>query len=432
MLIRTSFCHAQSVAAKPGAEAGVYDIDSSGTDIKYVLEALARRSGANIVVSPDIMGDVSVHLKQMTIDSILDNLATVHGFAWEKSGQTYLVAAKEKFVKPAPAQAPAQRQTLLWQCKHSKPADLVTVVTKLLPNVTAVEGPNMITPTLESSDSGTSTSMGSSTGSSSSSTTSTSGSSSSQSVRSNSNMLVLMGEPGDIEQAKGILAQLDMPRKQVNIDVSITEIAETSGKELGTEWAWNEVGLTEDTSTSGIWFGKFSKEATNITATVSALIKNGSATLLAKPNISVLDNEYAEILIGDRILFPKLTGYNDNGIPIYDKDEEKVGIYLQIAPKIAGDSEIVLTVYPQVSLVTGYLKDYPQISTREAKTTVSVKNGSTLAIGGLLQDNDIKNYSKVPLLGDLPIIGSVFRHSKKTKERTEIVIFLTPKIVEGV
>jgi general secretion pathway protein D len=356
----------------------------------------------------------------------------VHGFAWEKSGQTYLVAGKEKFVKPAQAQALPQRRTLLWQCKHSKPADLVTVVTKLLPNVTAVEGPNMITPTLESSDSGTSTSMGSSTGSSSSSTTSTSGSSSSQSVRSNSNMLVLMGEPADIEQARSILAQLDVPRRQVNIDVSITEINKTSGKELGTEWAWNEVGLTEDTSTSGIWFGKFSKEATSITATVSALIKNGNATLLAKPNISVLDNEYAEILIGDRILFPKLTGYNDNGIPIYDKDEEKVGIYLQIAPKIAGDSEIVLTVYPQVSLVTGYLNDYPQISTREAKTTVSVKNGATLAIGGLLQDNEINNYSKVPLLGDLPIIGSVFRHSKKTKERTEIVIFLTPKIVEGV
>lgn len=428
MFTKLPFCLAQITAAVPTAEAGVYDIDSSGTDIKYVLEALARRSGANIVVSPDIKGNVSVHLKQMTIDSILDNLATVNGFAWEKTGQTYLVAAKEKFVKPAPAKAPAQRQTFIWQCRHSKPADLVTVITKLLPDVTAVEGPDMITPTLESSDSSTGLSTSSS---SSDSTTSSSGSSSSQSVRSNSNALVLMGEPADIEQAKSILTQLDAPRKQVNIDVSITEINKTSSKELGTEWAWNEIGLTEDTSTSGIWFGKFSKEATNITATVSALIKNGNATLLAKPNISVLDNEYAEILIGDRILFPKLTGYNDNGIPIYDKDEEKVGIYLQIAPKIAGDSEIVLTLYPQVSLVTGYLKDYPQISTREAKTTVSVKDGSTLAIGGLLQDNEINNYSKVPLLGDLPIIGSVFRHSKKTKERTEIVIFLTPKIVDG-
>ncbi|MHB9036220.1 MAG: type II secretion system protein GspD [Armatimonadota bacterium] len=423
-------CYAQDNVAKPSSKAGLFDIDSSGTDIKFVLEALARRSGANIVVSPDIAGEVSVHLKQMTIDSILEHLATVQGFAWEKSGETYLVAGKEKFAKPVELAPPAtpEIQTLVWQCKHSKPADLVTVIAKLLPELKVVEGPNMITPALHSASGG---GMGG--GESSDSGSSSDHSTSTETAKSNSSALILMGLPSDIIRAGDILAQLDTPRRQVSIDVSITEINTSSGKDLGTAWSWADIGLTEDTTTSGIWFGKFTKNATNVTAKVSALIESGSAKLLAQPNISVLDNECAEILIGDRILYAKLAGY-DNGIAIYDKEEEKVGIYLQIAPKIAGDSDVVLTLYPQVSLVTGYLKtqagDYPQISTREAKTTVSVKNGATLAIGGLLRDDEIKNSSKVPLLGDLPIIGSLFRHSKTTKERTEIVIFLTPKIVE--
>jgi type II secretory pathway component GspD/PulD (secretin) len=421
-------CHAQEDVAKPSGKPGVFDIDSSGTDIKFVLEALARRSGANIVVSPDIVGEVSVHLKQMTIDSILEHLATVQGFGWEKSGETYLVAGKEKFAKPVEdaTPAPPEIRTLVWQCKHSKPADLVTVISKLLPELKVVEGPNMITPVLDSSSGG----MG---GESSESGSLSSGSSSTEAAKSNSSTLILMGLPSDIVRAGNVLAQLDIPRRQVSIEVSITEINQSSGKDLGTVWSWADIGLTEDTSTSGIWFGKFTKNATNVTAKVSALIERGNAKLLAQPNISVLDNECAEILIGDRILFAKLAGY-DNGIAIYDKEEEKVGIYLQIAPKIVGDSDVVLTLYPQVSLVTGYLKtqagDYPQISTREAKTTVSVKNGATLAIGGLISDDVIKNSSKVPLLGDLPIIGSLFRHSKTTKERTEIVIFLTPRIVE--
>ncbi|MCE5315392.1 MAG: secretin N-terminal domain-containing protein [Armatimonadota bacterium] len=403
---------------------GLYDVDSSSTDIKYVLEALARRSGANIVVSPDIAGDVSVHLKQMTIDSILEHLAKVQGFAWQKSGDTYLVADKERFAKPVEAAPTPDVQTVVWQCKNSRPSDMAAVIAKILPDLKAIEGPNLISPSLGSG------------GMSSDSDTLSSDSSTSGSVvsKNNSSTLILMGKPSDIAQAMDILTQLDAPRKQVNIEVSVVELSSNFDKELGTEWSWNDINLSEDTSTSGIWFGKYTKDATNITSTVSALIKNENGKLLAKPNISVLDNETAEILIGEKLLFPKISSYSDNGTPIYDKDEEKVGIYLQIAPKIAGDSDIVLSLYPQVSLVSGYLEtdyaSYPQISTREARTTVSVKNGSTLAIGGLIQDDEIKSSSKVPILGDLPIIGSFFRHSSTTKERTEIVIFLTPKIVE--
>ncbi|MCE5321925.1 hypothetical protein LLG46_01260 [bacterium] len=415
-------CLAQS--AKPSGPVGLYDLDSSGSDIKYVLEALARRSGVNIVVSPDIKGDVSVHLKQMTIDSILDNLATVHGFAWEKNGDTYLIAGMDKFAASKDAE-PSKEQTAFWQCKHSRPAELAAVISKVVPNLKAIEGPNLITPSLVSGG-------GMSSDSSSSSASSSSAVSTSTASTSNSSVLILIGSFEDIARAKDILAQIDVPRRQINIEVSVIELSTSFAKDLGTEWSWSDIAEPESDSTTGIKIGRFS---TNVSAAVSASLKNGNSKLLAKPNISVLDNENAEILIGEKLLYPKIASYSDNGTPIYDKDEVKVGIYLQIAPQIAGDSDIVLSLYPQVSLVSGYLETdyakYPQISTREARTTVSVRSGSTLAIGGLIQNDDIKSVSKFPILGDLPVIGSFFRHSNTTKEHTEIVIFLTPKIVDG-
>jgi type II secretory pathway component GspD/PulD (secretin) len=406
-----------------------FDVDASGTDVKYVLEALARRSGANIVVSPEVTGEVTIHLKQATIDDILDYLSKVQGFKWEKQGVTYLVAPFDKFAKPSESDvtpAVPQSRILVWICKHVKASDLVATIKGLFDDLKVTEGPSAVKPVLGEG----STSGGGGLGGS--STSGTSGGSSTQSAQDPSR-IVLFGPPDQIARAQEVLENIDKPKPQVSIQVAITEIRVTAASEIGIDWTFSDLVLQESTPSGGIRFGKYNKQPLTFTGTISALIDNGKANLLAQPNLSVLDGDSAYILIGDRILYPKLVGYTQFGTPIYDKEEERVGIYLQVAPLVADEENIVLKLYPQVSLVTGYLKtqagDYPQISTREAKTTVSVKSGATIAIGGLLRENDIKDASKIPLLGDLPIIGGFFRHTKTTREKTEIVIFLTPKIV---
>lgn len=410
-----------------------YDLDAAGVGIRFVLEALARRSGANIVVSPDVTGEVTAHLKQQPLDAILEQLAAVGGFAWRKDGATYLVANKDKLTPLAGAgpKVAAQRVAAIevWECRYIKPSDAASLIEKLLPEVKTAEGPASYTPTLDSNSPG----LGGASGSY-GAAPAAGGASAPTSTRYTSNRLVLMGEPTELERARELLRRLDVRRPQVNIDVAITEINSSAKKELGITWSWSDLILTESSSGSGIHFGNLNKEDMTFTATISALTANGVGDLLAQPNLSVVDGESASILIGDRLLYPKLVGYSSFGTPIYDKEEEEVGISLQIAPKVTGDGEIIMSLYPQVSLVTGYLKtqagEYPQISTREARTTVSVKNGATVAIGGLLQSDEIKQKQKVPILGDLPIIGAFFRHSSTTRERTEIVIFLSPKIVE--
>jgi len=412
----------------------LYDVDASGTDVKSVLETLARCSGANIIISPDIQGEITAHVKQMPLDRILDYLSTVGGFAWQKSGDAYLVASKEKLGQPQtpPSEiTPPQPQILVWPCRNIKPADAASAIQKLFPKMQVVEGPGSVTPTLST----TSAATGSMSVFGASASTGSPAGQSGGGTESKSSQIILMGDPQDVAKAKDVLTQLDVRRQQVTINVAITEISDTGSKELGLEWSFNDLVLRETPNDTGIGFGRFTKQGMTFTGMVSALVKSGNASLLAQPNIAVVDGECANILIGDRILFPKLVGYTQFGTPIYDKEEEQIGICLQIVPKITGKDEIMLTLYPQVSLVTSYLKtqagDYPQISTREAKTTVSIKSGETLAIGGLIRDDKIRTLSKVPILGDLPIIGGLFRRAKTTKERTEIVILLSPTILSS-
>ena len=421
----TASAFAQPVSV---SKESLYSVDASGTDIKFVLEALARQSGANVVVSPDVSGTITAHLKQMSMESLLECLAAAHGFEWSKRGETYLISAKDANAKtevtpPPPAPEP---EALVWRCRHVRAADLVNTLSNVFPGCKVAVGPSSVTPKLQDPLSGASAAIGVATSGSGASSTS------SGSSQDNATTIILYGDAKEIDRAKTLLEKIDVARSQIAIEVAVIEIGSELTKELGISWSWNDITLKEAAG-SGIKFGNITKQPMTFTGALAALTSDGRSHLLAQPNISVLDGACADILIGDRILFPKLVGYNQFGTPIYDKDEERVGIYLQIAPRVTGDDEVVLTLYPQVSLVTKYLKtqagDYPQISTREARTTVRVKSGATLAIGGLIKDDDIRSAEKIPLLGDLPILGQFFRHNTTTKNRTEIVIFLTPKIV---
>ena len=146
-----------------------------------------------------------------------------------------------------------------------------------------------------------------------------------------------------------------------------------------------------------------------------------------------MDGERGFILIGDRILYPKLTGYTQAQTPIYDKEEVRVGIYVQVAVQMSEHGDLTLSVYPQVSVITGFLNvggaSYPQISTREEQTTVRLRDGETLVLGGLLRDEEIAALQRIPLLGRIPILGELLTNRKKTKSRNDLVIMITPEVI---
>ena len=119
---------------------------------------------------------------------------------------------------------------------------------------------------------------------------------------------------------------------------------------------------------------------------------------------------------------------------LFRSDEIKVGIRLQVTPHINQDEYITMEILPTVSTITGYTgpnNERPILAERSAETTVMIKNGETVIIGGLIKENNIKTVKKVPILGDLPVIKYLFQHKVDTKERTELLVFITPNLMKS-
>ena len=140
----------------------------------------------------------------------------------------------------------------------------------------------------------------------------------------------------------------------------------------------------------------------------------------------------AKIITGDAL--PILTSIALSGVNGVQQQVQyvNVGVTLQIAPRVSSDGFVSSHIYCVVSSVTGFSQGYPTISQRQAETAATVRDGDSFVIGGLTQDEDLTSKTKVPLLGDIPIIGQAFRTDKQTRSKTELYIIVTPHIVHRV
>jgi type II secretory pathway component GspD/PulD (secretin) len=244
--------------------------------------------------------------------------------------------------------------------------------------------------------------------------------------------VILSGDEALVDQAYALAEQLDRRRKQVKIDVNITDVSLDNLKNLGIQWSFPQFGVHEGTP-SGFSFGSFKRDPLNFEATMSALMDQNKAKLLAAPSIALLDGEQGYILIGQRVSYPLLTGYTQAQTPIFSVGQEEVGIYLQVKAQMTGEDEIMLSVYPQVSFITGYLNvngaSYPQVSTREQQTTIRVESGGKVVIGGLINDEDIRDEQNVPILSKIPFFGELFKYRNTHKTRDEVIMTITPQII---
>jgi len=170
---------------------------------------------------------------------------------------------------------------------------------------------------------------------------------------------------------------------------------------------------------------------------LEALDTVGRTNILSSPRIATLNNQEAQILVGSTE--PYVTTTTTSSGPATTAESVnfiEVGVKLYVTPTIHKDDFITMKIKPEVNSVTRNIKTstnntIPVVETSEAETTVTVKDGVTIVIGGLIKDEKIESVKKIPLLGDLPLIGIVFRSEDKLIRKTEWVIFLTPKLVPG-
>lgn len=239
--------------------------------------------------------------------------------------------------------------------------------------------------------------------------------------------LILTGTPGALAAARVLVERLDQPSPQVALEVRVVEVAANALANLGVSLS-PIVGttLTETDPTNRPF--TFGRTPLNITLILNLLVERGQAKILASPTIATIDGRKALIRTGDEI--PLVTRQIYGGVVIENVITFRAGVTLEIIPKLSPEGTITVVLRPVVSTITGMTpQGAPQISTREVQTTLAVRDGETIVIGGLLEERDIVSMSRIPGLGDLPFFGRLFRSERREQRRTELVITVTPRVL---
>lgn len=272
--------------------------------------------------------------------------------------------------------------------------------------------------------------------------------------------LLVIADSEEVSRLKAVINKIDTPEHQVVIEARIIEVGEGNGRDWGISWSYNKDngqdnrgGGGDDDSGGGD--GGFSPisgvdtliDASNISNGISVglgllgndqftaiyrnIVTDKSTEILARPTITTLNNKKAKIDLVDEVPYKQLEYISDSGDANSTSFEFKeVGITLEVTPQISEDGMIKMEVAPSISEITGYTDDgVPFTSKRSVETNVVVRNGETLAIGGLIKDNTSRTDTRNPFLSRIPIIGYFFRSSSNKKEKTNLMIFITPKLI---
>jgi general secretion pathway protein D len=248
------------------------------------------------------------------------------------------------------------------------------------------------------------------------------------------NAIWIKGSFEYIEWIKAQIAKIDIPVDSVILETQFVELTEAGARNVGIDFNNPNGQIAIGTISTGS-FNPFDADLNDIIpsgqiqAAIYAQVAKGEGRILSKPRIAAQSGSTAKIITGDAL--PILTAITLSGVNAVQQQVQyvNVGVTLQIAPRVSTDGYVTSHIYGVVSSVTGYSQGYPTISQREAETSASVRDGETFVIGGLTMENNIRTRSKVPLLGDIPLIGEAFKLEKSTRSTTELYIVITPHIV---
>ncbi len=265
------------------------------------------------------------------------------------------------------------------------------------------------------------------------------------------NSLVVMASPADYQNILQVIQKLDKRRRQVFVQAVIAEVSLDKLKEFGTQVAVTGEGVTGTTAVAGI-FDPFSflglatpqqafivnvlqslTSNTQIGANLKALFSSDAINILSNPTIMTSDNKEAEIFVGENIPLITQTNLSSTGLSQQSLERKDTGIILRITPQITEGDYLKLDIYQEISDVKankGQATDLV-LRKRSAKTSVVMKDKDTVVIGGLIQDRDETIVNKIPLLGDIPVLGWLFKTKSAHREKTNLVILLTPRIIKS-
>jgi len=411
------------------------DFHADALDIRDVLRLLGERAKINVVYGTDVTGTITLHLTQVPFRDIFRTVLNMQGLVTEQVGDRIL-----RVMTPAAYQAARQGaalQTKVFQLNYAKAADIRTQ----LDTIRATEGRRGVTV-----------------------------------VDDKTNSVIVTDSPDGLKQAMRLIAQLDRRPRQVLIEAKLVEVEFTHAQEMGIRWSvaygdtgkignqtgQNYIGLANPgdvqkdlagnalfafpfnanqprgagvlapiagAPVGAIGFGRLS-QTYNLDAQIQAAASKGKARILSDPKVATLNNQRAVIQITTQLPYVVST-LTSTGVSQQSVQFVTTGITLTVTPTINADGHITLQVKPEVSRpgVREPITGARGANTRSTETTVLVKDGETIVIGGLISDTNNDTVSKVPFLGDIPILGWLFKSRSTDRARQELLVFVTTRMM---
>jgi len=404
-------------------------------DIRDVLRMLALKSGINIIYGSDVIGTLTLNLDRVPFDQAFQTVLTLKGLVALSTGQRIIRVVSSTALTAEQAQATTF--TKVYRLNYANANEVKSPIDAVR---------------------------------------SAAGRKGASTVDTKSNALVLTDTPEGLQQSEELIRELDKKPQQVDIEAKIVEVTLSKDTDMGVSWSFarsagqNKFGAgtfnsgdesapgsdsrsgsasyyvpnspaaisASDPGGTGVSFlptgvGNaaltflHSESAFQLAATVSALVDKGDAKVLSNPHILTLNNEEARINATTQIPY-RTTTTSSGGTVTDNVSFIDAGIKLTVKPTINQDRRITLKVKPEVSERAALFGDPPPIRTRNVETTVTLKDGETLAIGGLIQENDARTVSGVPILMSIPLLGFLFKRETVNKSRGELIVFITPRI----
>jgi len=404
-------------ATMPVSSDGNVSLDFRDADIQNVLRILSYKSGVNIVAGPEVTGLVTIKLKEVPWKKALEVILQTYGYAYEEAGNIITVTTIENMKKRREDQMVLAEQeplkTKTFILNYAKAGTIIESISKMKTERGSIN------------------------------------------YDERTNSLIITDVANNLELIGGVIETLDRPTPQVLIESKIVETNLSDTDKLGIEWTamatvsgstrphvWpfttsssnkylpDDIPSTED----GFSYGTLNFHQTS--AVLEALKTRTDTNILSNPRIVTLNNQKATIDVGIEYPFPKKFFNEETGSwQLSDWEYKKIGIILDVTPSVNNSGIVTLELNPKVTEILELVQDAesgseaPKLSNEEAKTRVMIKDGDTLVIAGLIKDKIIDTKRKLPFLGDIPILGYLFRKNEKTVTKTDLLIFVTPHIV---
>ncbi len=389
--------------ALPAGAGGTYNLEFRDADVKDVLRLLGDQEGINILISDDVSGNVTASFRGVTFEEILGSVLRMNDLKAVQDGSILRVESRAAMV--------ARGETLssrLYRLNFAEAAELAKTVEKALTSDGTVN------------------------------------------VDARTNSLLVRDTEEALLELAGLIEELDRPTPQVMIEARIVEATTNFARQLGIRWGfdYSRTGADEqidvygtDTGNSlvnlpsstvyggvGISFATLSGSL-DLDLELTAMEDKGWGKIVSSPRIATLENNEAVIKSGVRIPVQRVTV--QEGVGTTETDFVEAVLSLRVRPQVTSQGLIILDISADRSVPDwGRVVDgFPTILTREAHTQVMVKDGETVVIGGLLQETEGEDTSRVPIISDIPIIGGLFKSKSKTLDTEELLIFITPKLI---